>query len=80
MSIKIFRLEKYIRQAFWSVIFINSALKKDENFYPQVLLKECKYIEKEKNIVHYLSNGRDVHKKCVWCIVFIVFKTMFTIH
>ena len=27
-----------------AVIRINSALKKDESYYPQVLLKECKYI------------------------------------
>ena len=27
-----------------AVIRINSALKKDENYYPQALLKECKYI------------------------------------
>ena len=31
-----------------AVIMIDSAFKKEENFYPQVLLKECKYIEKEK--------------------------------
>ena len=24
-----------------------SALKKDENYYPQVFLKDCKYIEKK---------------------------------
>ena len=32
----------------WSVLVINSVLKKDENCYPQVFLKECRYIEKEK--------------------------------
>ena len=30
-----------------AVITIDSALKKDENYYPQVFLKECKYTEKE---------------------------------
>ena len=30
-----------------AVISLNSALKKDENYYPQVFLKECKYIEKK---------------------------------
>ena len=30
-----------------AVITIDTALKKEENFYPQVFLKECKYIEKE---------------------------------
>ena len=29
------------------VISLDSALKKDENYYPQVFLKECKYIKKE---------------------------------
>ena len=28
-----------------AVISLDSALKKDENFYLQVFLKECKYIE-----------------------------------
>ena len=31
-----------------AIITINSALKKDENYYPKVLLKECKYTEREK--------------------------------
>ena len=30
-----------------TVISLDSALKKDEDYYPQVFLKECKYIEKE---------------------------------
>ena len=30
------------------VISLDSALKKDDNYYPQVFLKECKYIEKKK--------------------------------
>ena len=30
-----------------AVITISSAFKKDKNYYPQVFLKECKYIEKE---------------------------------
>ena len=29
-----------------AVISLDSALKKDENYYLQVFLKECKYIEK----------------------------------
>ena len=28
-----------------AVISLDSALKKDENYYPQVFLKECKYID-----------------------------------
>ena len=34
-----------------AVIFLDAALKKDENCCPQVFLKECKYI-KEKIIKH----------------------------
>ena len=29
-----------------AVMSLDSALKKDENYYPQVFLKECKYVEK----------------------------------
>ena len=34
-----------------AAIFLDSALKKDENYYPQVFLKEYKYIE-AKEIRH----------------------------
>ena len=30
-----------------AVITIDSALKQEKNYYPQVFLKECKHIEKE---------------------------------
>ena len=30
-----------------AVITFDSALKKNDNYYPQVFLKECKYIEKK---------------------------------
>ena len=30
-----------------AVISLDSALSKDGNYYPQVFLKECKYIEKK---------------------------------
>ena len=32
-----------------AVISLDSVLKKHENHYQQVLLKECKYIEKKRN-------------------------------
>ena len=35
-----------------AVISLNSALKKDDNYYLQVLLKECKYIEKK--VIRYI--------------------------
>ena len=31
----------------WAAISLDSALKKDDNHYPEVFLKECKYIEKK---------------------------------
>ena len=40
-----------------AVITLDSTLKKDENYCPQVFLKECKYIEKKvvRHIIGYLS-------------------------
>ena len=38
-----------------AVISLDSALKKDANYYPQVFLKECKYTEK-KVIRHIHDN------------------------
>ena len=41
-----------------AVIGLDSALKKDENHYPQLFLKMCKYIEK-KVIIHINHNLND---------------------
>ena len=41
-----------------AIISLNSALKKDENYYLQVFLKECKYIEK-KVVRHIHDNLSD---------------------
>ena len=38
-----------------AVISMDSALKKDDNYYPQVFLKECKYIEKK--VVRYVHDN-----------------------
>ena len=40
-------LKVYSNQICLAVISLDSALKKDENYDPQVFLKECKYIEKK---------------------------------
>ena len=37
-----------------AVISLQSVLKKDENYYPQVFLKECKYIEKK--VVRHIND------------------------
>ena len=39
-----------------TVISLDSALKKDESFYLQMSLKECKYIEKEK-VIRHINKG-----------------------
>ena len=49
MKLKIFMIKK-IPKVDWNhtclaVIGLDSALKKDDNYYLQVFLKECKYIE-----------------------------------
>ena len=41
-----------------TVISFDSALRKDENYYPQMFLKECIYIEK-KVIRHINDNFSD---------------------
>ena len=40
-----------------SVILIDSVFRKDKNYYPQVFLKECKYIVKEKKIPKYFIDN-----------------------
>ena len=41
-----------------ALVSLDSALKKDMNYYPQVLLKECKYIERKVNR-HVNDNSSD---------------------
>ena len=40
--------KKDFHYIYLSVILIDSVLKKDKNYYSQVLLEECKYIKKGK--------------------------------
>ena len=42
----------------FAVVSLDSAIIKDENYYPQVILKECKYTEK-KVIRHINDNLSD---------------------
>ena len=40
-----------------AVISLDSALQKEDNYYPQVFLRECKYIEyMEKKVIRHISN------------------------
>ena len=53
IKLQSFTIKKFQR---WTLIIIilNSAFKKDDNYYPQVFLKECKYIEKK--VVRHISD------------------------
>ena len=57
MKLQIFTIKKFLRWIL-AAISLDSALKKDENYYLQVFLKECKHIEK-KVIMHINDNLSD---------------------
>ena len=40
---------------FLTVISLDSTLKKDDNYYPQVFLKECKY--NEKKVIRHINDN-----------------------
>ena len=40
-----------------AVISLDSGLNKDGNYYPQVFLKECKYIEKK--VIRHINDNLD---------------------
>ena len=40
---------------FLSVIWIDSVFRTSKSYYPQVFLKECKYVVKEKQIPKYIK-------------------------
>ena len=56
MKLQIFKIDS--NHTCLAVISLDSALKKDESYYPQVFLKECKFIEK-KVIRHINDNLSD---------------------
>ena len=65
MKLKIFMIKKIPKvdsnQSYLAVIILDSALSKDENYYPLVFLKECKYIENKviKHIIDDLESSSD---------------------
>ena len=42
-----------------SVILLNSVYKKDNKYYPQVFLEECKYVVKEKKIYNHIIDDSE---------------------
>ena len=59
IKLQIFTKKKFQRWTliilFLAVIVLDSAFKKDDNYYLQVFLKECKYIE--KRIVRHIHDN-----------------------
>ena len=58
MKLQIFTIKLDTNHTCLALISLDSALNKDENYYPQVFLKGCKYIEK-KVIRHINDNLSD---------------------
>ena len=60
MKLQIFTIRKTLKadsnHTCLAVISLDSTLKKDENYYPQALLKEYKYIEK-KVVKHIIDES-----------------------
>ena len=63
MKLQIFTIKKKIKKLYsnhtcLAVISLDSALKKNDNYYPQVFLKEGKWIEKKvtRHINDHLSD------------------------
>ena len=67
MKLQIFTIKKIRKldsnHTCLSLISLYSALKKDDNYYLQVFLKECKYIEK-KVFRHVHNNLSDFSCSC----------------
>ena len=59
-------IKKFLRWVLIILFSLDSALKKDENYYPQVFLKECKHIEK-KVIGHVNNNLTDFSDESDGC-------------
>ena len=58
MKLQIFTIKKFLSE-FLSYLLaaysLDSALKKNENYYPQVIFKKCKYIQ--KNVIRHISDN-----------------------
>ena len=57
MTLQIFTIKKFLR---WTLaaISLDSALKKDENYYLQVFLKECKYIDNK--VIRHVTQDMEI--------------------
>ena len=57
MKLQIFTTKKFLRWIL-AAISLDSALKKDENYYLQVFLKECKYIDNK--VIRHVTQDMEI--------------------
>ena len=58
IKLHVFMIKLDSNYTYLAVIILDTALMKDGSYYPQVFLKECKYIEK-KVVKHINDNFSD---------------------
>ena len=58
MKLKIFMIKEFLSWILIILVCLDSALKKDDNYCPQVFLKECKYIKKK--VIRFLTQDIDI--------------------
>ena len=53
MKVQIFTIKKFdSNHTHLVVISLDSVIKKNDNYYPQLFLKQCKYIEEKSRHIH----------------------------
>ena len=77
---KKFLSNKFLNHTYLAVISLDSALKKNDNYYPQVFLKEREYTEKKSMIIwvifliflmRLMKNSYQVRRKQFWKCIFL---------
>ena len=58
MKLKIFMIKKFLSWILIILVCLDSALKKDDNYCPQVFLKECKYIKKK--VIRFITQDIEI--------------------
>ena len=52
--------KKVLNVFYLSVILTDSVYKTGKNYYPQLLLEECKYVVKEKKMPEYITDNIEI--------------------
>ena len=58
MKLQIFMIKKFLSWILIILVCLDSALKKDDNYYPQLFLKECKYIKKK--VIRFITQDIEI--------------------